>query len=150
LSSISKTITLVPLIVPDITNPFFAQLAKTMTAAAGERGYQVAFCVTENDAGAALKYLHAMRAMYAPYGVIATYAGLDPAEFEPLGFGSRLVVHDRVDASHHVPTVTVDSVKGIELAFDHLCAWDTCLSDTFRESPIPTPKRLSVSPSHSH
>ena len=48
----TKTSTLVPLIVPDITNPFFAELAKAMTAAAQERGYQLVLCVTENDAGA--------------------------------------------------------------------------------------------------
>ena len=116
----TKTSTLVPLIVPDITNLFFAELAKTMTAAAGERGYQLVLCVTEGDAAAVAKYLNAMRSMYVPYGVIATYTGLDPAEFEPLGFGRRLVVIDRVESNHQVPTVNVDSAKGIQLAFDHL------------------------------
>ena len=53
----TKTSTLVPLIVPDITNPFFAELAKAMTAAAQERGYQLVLCVTENDAGATAGYL---------------------------------------------------------------------------------------------
>lgn len=116
----TKTSTLVPLIVPDITNPFFAELAKTMTAAAGERGYQLVLCITENDPGATAKYLHAMQSMYAPFGVIAPSARVDPAEFEPLGFGRRLVFIDRVESSHQVSTVTVDSAKGIQLAFDHL------------------------------
>jgi DNA-binding LacI/PurR family transcriptional regulator len=116
----TKNSTLVPLIVPDITNPFFAELAKTMTAAAGERGYQLVLCVTENDPGATAGYLHAMQSMYAPFGVIAPSTRVDPAEFEPFGFGSRLVVIDRVESHHQVPTVTVDSAKGIELAFEHL------------------------------
>jgi DNA-binding LacI/PurR family transcriptional regulator len=118
----TKSSTLVPLIVPDITNPFFAELAKAMRAAAGERGYQLVLCVTENDAAATAGYLHAMRSMYAPFGVIAPLTQLDPAEFEPFGFGSRLVVIDRMAPDHHVPTVTVDNVKGIQLAFDHLVA----------------------------
>jgi len=118
----TKSSTLVPLIVPDITNPFFAELAKAMRAAAGERGYQLVLCVTENDATATAGYLHAMRSMYAPFGVIAPLTQLDPAEFEPFGFGSRLVVIDRMAPDYHGPTVTVDNVKGIRLAFDHLVA----------------------------
>lgn len=116
----TKTSTLVPLIVPDITNPFFAELAKTMTAAAGKRGYQLVLCVTENDPGATAGYLHAMQSMYAPFGVIAPSTRVDPAEFEQFGFGSRLVVIDRIESDQQVPTVTVDSAKGIGLAFDHL------------------------------
>lgn len=116
----TKTSTLVPLIVPDITNPFFAELAKTMTAAAGERGYQLVLCVTENDPAATAGYLQAMQSMYAPFGVVAPSTRVDPAEFEPFGFGGRMVVIDRIEATHQVPTVTVDSAKGIELAFDHL------------------------------
>ena len=77
-------------------------------------------CVTENDAGATAEYLDAMQSMYAPFAVIAPYAQVDPAEFESAGFGSRLVVIDRVESNDQVPTVTVDSAKGIELAFDHL------------------------------
>jgi len=116
----TKTSTLVPLIVPDITNPFFAELAKTMTAAAVERGYQLVLCVTENDAAATGRYLHAMQSMYAPFGVIAPSTRVDPEEFEPYGFGSRLVVIDRIETDHPISTVTVDSAKGIELAFEHL------------------------------
>jgi DNA-binding LacI/PurR family transcriptional regulator len=116
----TKTSTQVPLIVPDITNPFFAELTKTMTAAARERGYQLVLCVTENDAGATAGYLQAMQSMYAPFAVLAPFASVHPAEFESFGFGSRLVVIDRVESSDQVPTVTVDSAKGIQLAFDHL------------------------------
>src|SRR5215208_3349955 len=75
----TKSSTLVPLIVPDITNPFFAELAKAMTAAAGERGYQLVLCVTENDVDATARYLDAMQAMYAPFAVIAPYARVFPA-----------------------------------------------------------------------
>ena len=116
----TKTSTLVPLIVPDITNPFFAELAKAMTAAAQERGYQLVLCVTENDAGATAGYLRAMQSMYAPFALLAPFASVDPDELESFGFGRRLVVIDRVESNHQVPTVTVDSAKGIQLAFDHL------------------------------
>lgn len=116
----TKVSTLVPLVVPDITNPYFAELAKAMTAAAGERGYQLVLCVTENDAEATAPYLDAMQAMYAPFAVIAPYTRVVPAEFESRGFGKRVVVIDRVESGDQISTVTVDSSAGIALALDHL------------------------------
>lgn len=116
----TKVSTLVPLVVPDITNPYFAELAKAMTAAAGERGYQLVLCVTENDAEATARYLDALQAMYAPFAVIAPYARVFPAELESRGFGRRLVVIDRVESGDETPTVTVDSAAGIGFALDHL------------------------------
>ncbi len=116
----TKSSPLVPLIVPDITNPFFGELAKAMTAAAGERGYQLVLCVTENDAAATARYLQAMQAMYAPFAIIAPFTRVDSADLAPFGFGSRLVVVDRIETDDPISTVTVDSAKGITLAFDHL------------------------------
>jgi len=116
----TKVSTLVPLVVPDITNPYFAELAKAMTTAAGERGYQLVLCVTENDADATARYLDAMQAMYAPFAVIAPYARVFPADLESRGFVGRLVVIDRVESGDQTPTVSVDSTKGIALALDHL------------------------------
>jgi DNA-binding LacI/PurR family transcriptional regulator len=116
----TKVSTLVPLIVPDITNPYFAELAKAMTAAAEERGYQLVLCVTENDTDATARYLDAMQAMYAPFAVIAPYARVFPGEFEARGFGGRLVVIDRVESGDRTSTVTVDGARGIALALDHL------------------------------
>lgn len=116
----TKVSTLVPLIVPDITNPYFAELAKAMTAAAGERGYQLVLCVTENDPDATARYFDATEAMYAPFAVIAPYTRVFPADLESRGFRGRLVVIDRVESGDQTPTVTVDSAKGIALALDHL------------------------------
>jgi DNA-binding LacI/PurR family transcriptional regulator len=116
----TKVSTLAPLVVPDITNPYFAELAKAMTAAAGERGYQLVLWVTENDPDATARYLDAMQAMYAPFAVIAPYTRVLRAEFESWGFGKRLVVIDRVESGDQTPTVTVDSATGIALALDHL------------------------------
>jgi DNA-binding LacI/PurR family transcriptional regulator len=118
----TKVSTLVPLIVPDITNPYFAELAKAMTAAAGERGYQLVLCVTENDAEATTRYLDALHGLYAPCAIIAPYAEVIPAGFESRGFGNRLVVIDRVEPGDQTSTVTVDSAAGIALALDHLFA----------------------------
>ncbi|MCX5441914.1 LacI family transcriptional regulator [Streptomyces sp. NBC_00056] len=115
-----KSSTFVPLIVPDITNPFFAELAKTMTEAAGQRGYQLMLCVTNGDTVQTAGYLTAMQSLYAPFGIIAPSTRVDIDTLTEIDFGQRMVVIDRVDEHPTVPTVTVDSRRGIELAFEHL------------------------------
>jgi len=116
----SKTSAFVPLIVPDITNPFYAELAKTMTEAAGERGYQLVLCLTNRDNDKTAGYLTAMQSLYAPFGIVAPSTRVDIATLAKYEFGDRVVVIDRVDEHSPVPSVTVDSRRGIELAFDHL------------------------------
>ncbi|MFF1354689.1 LacI family DNA-binding transcriptional regulator [Streptomyces sp. NPDC058297] len=115
-----KSSTFVPLIVPDITNPFFAELAKTMTEAAGQRGYQLMLCVTNGDTVQTAGYLTAMQSLYAPFGIIAPSTRVDIDTLAKIDFGQRMVVIDRVDEHPTVPTVTVDNRRGIELAFEHL------------------------------
>jgi LacI family transcriptional regulator len=116
----TKTSTFIPLIVPDITNPFFAELAKTMTQAADERGYQLLLCVTNGDPAKTDGYFTAMQAMYAPFGIVAPSTKVDTEAMKRFDFGHKVVVIDRVEGDDAVPTVTVDSRRGIMLALDHL------------------------------
>ena len=117
-----KTSTFVPLIVPTVTNPFFAELADVMTQAAGDRGYQLVLCVTNGDAEQTAGYLTAMQALYAPLGIVAPSTRVDLDGLASFDFGQRVVVIDRVDEHATVPSVTVDNRRGIELAFEHLRA----------------------------
>lgn len=117
-----KTSTFVPLIVPNVTNPFFAELAHAMTRAAGDRGYQLVLCATDGDAGQTAGYLTAMQGLYAPFGIIAPSTPVDLDALAGFDFGRRVVVIDRVDEHSTVPSVTVDNRRGIELAFEHLRA----------------------------
>ena len=118
----TKTSSFIPLIVPDITNPFYAELANTMTQAAGDRGHQLMLCITGGEDVRTAGYLTAMQALYAPFGVVAPSTRFDVATLTRFGFGHRVVVIDRVQADSEIPSVTVDSRRGIELAFEHLRA----------------------------
>lgn len=115
-----KTSAFIPLIVPDITNPFYAELARTMTQAAGDRGYQLVLCITNGDQDRTAGYVTAMQSLYAPFGVVAPSTTLDVETLLQFEFGNRLVVIDRVDERASVPSVTVDNRRGIELALEHL------------------------------
>lgn len=115
-----KTSSFIPLFVPDITNPFYAELAKSMTQAAGDRGYQLMLCITNGDDVRTGEYLTAMQSLYAPFGVFAPSTRMDIHTLEQFGFGHRVVVIDRVEEDSSVPSVTVDNRRGVELAFEHL------------------------------
>ncbi|WP_129660601.1 LacI family DNA-binding transcriptional regulator [Rothia halotolerans] len=111
---------LVPLIVPDITNPFFAELAHTTAAAARRQGYQLILCLTDGDQSLTSKYLDSVHSMYSPFGIIAPSTPVDLESLRRDAFDNRVVVIDRVNSDYSVPTVTVDSAHGIDLAFEHL------------------------------
>jgi DNA-binding LacI/PurR family transcriptional regulator len=114
------TTPLVPLVVPDVINPFYAELAESMTQAAGERGYQLLLCITDGSDVRTAEYLTAVHSLYAPFGVIAPSTRVNFERLRQFGFGDRVVVIDRVAEGSEVPSVTVDSRRGIELAFEHL------------------------------
>lgn len=116
----SKTSTFVPLIVPNVSNPFYAELAQAMTRAAGDRGYQLMLCVTNGDRAQADGYLQAMQSLYAPFGVVAPSTRIDIDKLAEFEFGRRVVVTDHLAQDAPVPSVTVDNRRGIELAFEHL------------------------------
>lgn len=111
---------LVPLIVPDITNPFYGELAKAIAAAAGPRGYEVVLCVTEGVAGRTSRYLSTMESLFAPFAIVAPSTRIDMAALGHSKLARRMIVIDRVPADLDVSTVFIDNELGIRLAFEHL------------------------------
>jgi DNA-binding LacI/PurR family transcriptional regulator len=111
---------LVPLIVPDITNPFFAELARTTAAAAEAHGFQLMLCITGGDTGQTADYVTSMHSMFSPFGIVAPSTRVDLEALRRYAFQNRIVVIDRVEDDSSVPTVTVDSAHGVNLAVDHL------------------------------
>jgi DNA-binding LacI/PurR family transcriptional regulator len=118
----SKTSAFIPLIVPDLVNPFYAELATTLVHAARERGYQLVLCTTDGDNERTADYMTAMQSLYAPFGIVAPSTRVDIDTLKRFGLGNRMVIIDRVDEDSAVPSVTVDNRRGIELAFEHLRA----------------------------
>lgn len=111
---------LVPLIVPDITNPFYGELAKAVSAAAGPRGYQVVLCLTEGVADETYRFLTSMGAHFSPFAIVAPSTRIDAAELDRTALARRTVVIDRIPRDLQVPTVFIDNRLGVELALDHL------------------------------
>ncbi|WP_308797849.1 LacI family DNA-binding transcriptional regulator [Agromyces silvae] len=115
-----KASNLVPLIVPDITNPFYGELAKAIAAVAGPRGYQLVLCVTEGVPGQTSAYLASMDALFSPFAIVAPSTKLDVDALGQAALAKRLIVIDRVPPELDVPTVFIDNRLGVRLSFEHL------------------------------
>lgn len=111
---------LVPLIVPDITNPFYGELARALAIVVGDASYQLVLCVTEKGPEQTADFLRAMEAQFAPFAIVAPSIRLDPVLLGRSSLSERLVVLDRVPPEIDVPTVTLDNELGVKIALEHL------------------------------
>lgn len=112
--------TLVPLIVPDITNPFYGELANEVGTAARDRGYQVVLCVTQMKPEQTEDILRAMDALLAPFAIVAPSIRVEKNHLGQSALARRMVVLDRVPNDVNLPTVTLDNRRGVKIALQHL------------------------------
>ena len=108
------------LIVEDISNPFFAQLARHVEDHADKSGYTVMFCSTENDEKKAANLLYMLQHRQMDGFIIIPTPGMRDELANFVDAGKPLVLVDRffpdLDACH----VTVDNYKGAYEAVDLL------------------------------
>lgn len=111
---------LVGLVVPDITNPFYAEITRGVTDAADEAGYAIALCVTNDEAAREGRQL-AMLAEQRAAGVLMVPISADQTRLRQLhAVGGRLVLVDRLAAAGEGCAAAIDDVQGGQLAVDHL------------------------------
>ncbi|MCO4316833.1 LacI family transcriptional regulator [Phyllobacterium sp. 21LDTY02-6] len=107
---------MIGLVIPDITNPFFAELAKHVEASASGAGYSVLLCITNDDPAIEAAQITSLLKSY-PTGmiVVPTQSG------GPTGWGERelpAIAVDRPFGGH--PLISVDHRAGAGLAARHL------------------------------
>ncbi len=108
------------LLVPDITNPFFAEITKGVEEVARERGFGVVLCTTENEPAREEEYLKLLRRKRVDALVIATVTLDDPHLLELQRFRIPFVLVSRLAEKVEAPFVVVDDKKGGRLAVEHL------------------------------
>jgi LacI family transcriptional regulator len=103
------------LIVPDITNPFFAQLAKSIEAEADLRGHSVMLANSHNDLEAERKHINILldRSVRGILIAAASDSGVTDIRSKV-----PIISLDRRFAAF--PLVSTDHVKGSALMADHL------------------------------
>lgn len=108
------------LMVEDISNPFFARLAKTIEDEADRHGYEVMFCSTEDDEKKAARLLQMLQYRQVD-GYILTPTIYQEKEIKNLlKETTPVVLVDRYFSSLPCNHVVVDNYRGAYLATEHL------------------------------
>jgi LacI family transcriptional regulator len=108
------------LVVLDVSNPFFTEVARGAEAAANERGYLIILCNSENSRQREENYLRVLEEQRVA-GILMVPVENDVAYTRSLlRSGTHLVLLDRVSQDATACSVSVDDVYGGELAAKHL------------------------------
>lgn len=109
------------LLLPDITNPFYAQIAKGVEDVASERGYTIFLCNSYNDTEKEMEYIKIMQERHVD-GIILSQ--INDANNEALEYlisnKMTYVFLDRYDDVEEKHAVFVDNELGGKLAAQHL------------------------------
>lgn len=119
-SLVTRATQTIAMLLPDVTNPFYAELVHGVQQAASERGYTMLLCTTDGDARQEERYLELLRSKQVD-GVLVDGLVLPPervARF--VREGLPIVCLDRDVDSATVPLVQVDNVLGARIATRHL------------------------------
>lgn len=104
------------LIVPDIHNPFFPELARAVEDIALTYDYTVILCNSDEDAQKELAYLESLKEQYVA-GFIITTSALEHQFYQTLDV--PIVALDR-KMDEFIPTVSSDNISGAKIGTEHL------------------------------
>jgi LacI family transcriptional regulator len=119
-SLVTKSTQAIALLLPDITNPFYAELVRGIQEQVLAEGHTMLLCTTEGDPEREERYLNLLRAKQVD-GALVDGLVLPPdriARFVREGF--PIVCLDRDVDSADVPLVQVDNRMGARLATEYL------------------------------
>ena len=112
----TKQTNLIGLIVPDITNPFFPELARAVEDIALSYGYTIVLCNSDENAEKEELYINMLTQKYVA-GFIVTTNLLKAPHYEELSV--PIVALDRAINSM-IPTVSTDNVEGARIGTEYL------------------------------
>lgn len=111
---------LIGIVVPDIVNPFYSAIAKSVAEHARERGYLVALCVSDDHGDTELQHFR-MLAEQRAAGAIVVPLHADTRRLDRLRLvGAHPVLIDRKWPVDDGCSVMIDDVHGGRLAVEHL------------------------------
>ena len=111
---------LIGLVIPDLQNPFFADLARGVEDAASKEGFTVLIGNTDEDAGREQRYLEVMGAESVDGVILPPSGRRSPGAEELIRGGTPVVCVDRRLARPRVDEAVIDNVRGAAAATRHL------------------------------
>jgi LacI family transcriptional regulator len=109
-------------VIPDITNPFFAALFRGVEDAASPRGYNVLLCNTDGSPARQRSHLQSLHARRVDGVIMASSFLKDPTVRWLRHQGVPYVLVNRFSDEGHDPFVGSDDLVGGRLATEHLLA----------------------------
>lgn len=115
-----KTTETIGLIIPDISNPFFAALARQVERLAREKGYSVLLADSQERTDVEAESIQLMLGRRVDGLVIAPVGESAVHLHSLLSDGPPHVLVDRTFPESELPSVVVDNFEGARLAVEHL------------------------------
>ncbi|GMX66413.1 ribose operon transcriptional repressor RbsR [Paenibacillus elgii] len=110
----------IALILPDISNPFFPELARAVEDVASMYGYTVILCNSDDEGVKEKSYIEVLKKKYID-GIIFASNTLDSADVEQMTKkGIPVVCLDRVPPKQSCSVVRSKNREGAKLAVEHL------------------------------
>lgn len=115
----SKRTNTIALVVPDITNPFFSELARAVEDAAKHYGYTLNLCNSDNEESKEKSYFDILKDRYIDGIIIASDTSVYQRHYLK-NSKIHLVTIDQTPSNDSSVVVTSKNVQGAELAVKHL------------------------------
>lgn len=108
------------MVVPDIANPFFAEMTRAAEDVLAEAGYALFLGNSSNEADRERRYLEEFRDRQVDAVIVDATSDNDVEQMRELARRLPVVLVDRVPPGWEGDRVAVDNMKGLRLAVDHL------------------------------
>ena len=113
---------IIGLMVEDISNPFYASIAKLIEEKVYQNGYKIVYCSTENDVARGKDFLTMFSTLSVDGCIIAPTQGMEQEIRDMLDKGKGVVLFDRYFGNDGTDAVMVDNQGGMYQAVEHLVA----------------------------
>lgn len=110
------------LIVEDISNVFFASLAKIIEDRANSLGFKILYCSTDNDDRKGCELIRVLFNRQVDGFLITPSSGMAADVTRLMEQRKPVVLMDRYLSEVDTPCVLVDNFKGVEMGIEHLLA----------------------------
>lgn len=111
---------IIGLMVEDISNPFYASIAKIIEDKVYQNGYKIIYCSTENDRYRGKEFLNMFSTLGVDGCIIAPTMGMEDDILEMIEKGKNVVIFDKTFAGKLTDTVMVNNRESMSNAVEHL------------------------------
>ncbi|GGB97327.1 LacI family DNA-binding transcriptional regulator [Dyadobacter sediminis] len=113
---------IIGLMVEDISNPFYASIARLIEEKVYQNGYRIVYCSTENDVTRGKDFLTMFSTLSVDGCIVAPTQGMEQEIREMHEKGKSVVLFDRYFGNDGTDAVMVDNQGGMYRAVEHLAA----------------------------